>query len=67
MNIFGLKWNPFTDTLTLPSSKPASKQQLATERTVLQVSLKIYYPLGLLLPVTIRAKPTNVQVVATTA
>lgn len=67
MNIFGLKWNPFADTLTLPSSKPAPKQQLVAERTVLQVSFKIYDPLGLLLPVTIRAKPTNVRFVATTA
>lgn len=67
MNIFGLKWNPFTDTLTLPSRKPAPKQQLATERTVLKVSFKIYDPLGLLLPVTIRAKPTNVRVVTATA
>lgn len=66
VNTFGLKWNSSKDRLPLPSSKPAPKQQSDTKRTVLQVSFKIYDPFGLLLPVTIRAKPTNAQVVATT-
>lgn len=56
VNILGLKWDPSTDTLTLTSSKDKPKQQLVTKRSVLQVSSKVYDPVGLLSPVTIRAK-----------
>ena len=56
MNILGLKWDPSTDTLTLTSSKDESARRLVTKRNVLQVSSKVYDPLGLLSPVTIRAK-----------
>ena len=56
VNILGLKWDPSTDTLTLSSNKDEPTQQLVTKRNVLQVSSKVYDPLGLLSPVTIRAK-----------
>lgn len=57
VNIFGLKWNLLTDTLSLktyeiyqPSSRPITK------RTVLQIALRTYDPLVLLSPVTIKAR-----------
>ena len=56
VNILGLKWDPSTDTISLTSSKEESTRQLVTKRNVLQVSSKVYDPLGFLSPVTIRAK-----------
>ena len=56
VNILGLKWDPSTDTICLTSSKDEPTRQLVTKRKVLQVSSKVYDPLGLLSPVTIRAK-----------
>ncbi|KAL9966455.1 hypothetical protein ACROYT_G024534 [Oculina patagonica] len=56
VNILSLKWDPSTDTLTLTSSKNKPAQQLVTQRSALQVSFKVYDPLGLLSPVIIRAK-----------
>ena len=56
MNILCLKWDPSTDTIFLTSSKDESARPLVTKRNVLQVSSKVYYPLGLLSPVTNRAK-----------
>ena len=56
-NNLGLRWNPATDTLSFvqrgilpPKAQPVTKCQ------ALQDSSKIYDPLGLLSPVTIRAK-----------
>ena len=56
MSIIGLKWDLSTDTLTLTSSKDEYTRQLVTKRNVLQISSKVYDPLGLLFPVTIRTK-----------
>ena len=56
VNILGLKWDPSTDTISLTSSKDESTSQLVTKCKVLQVSSKVNDPLGLLSPVTIRAK-----------
>ena len=56
VNILGLKWDPSTGTISLTSSKDESTSQLVTKHKVLQVSSKVYDPLGLLSPVTIRAK-----------
>ena len=56
VKILDLKWDPSTDTLTLSSNKDEPTQQLVTKRNALQVSSKVYDPLGLLPPVTIRAK-----------
>ena len=56
MNILGLKWDPSTDTIFLTSNKDKSARRLVTKRNVLQVSSKVYDPLGLLSPVTSRAK-----------
>ena len=57
VNILGLRWDPFHDTLYLApkeiapqSSRPVSK------RDVLQLSSRIYDPLGHLSPVTVKAK-----------
>ena len=57
VNILGLKWNIFSDTLSLTPQKPYQpSDQPITKRCVLQISSKTYDPLGLLSPVTIRAK-----------
>ena len=56
MNILGLKLDPCADTISLPQSKAETTRQLATKRNVLQVSSKVHDPLGLLFPVTIRAR-----------
>ena len=57
VNILGLKWNTFSDTLSLTPQKPYQpSDQPITKRCVLQISSKTYDPLGLLSPVTIRAK-----------
>ena len=57
VNILGLKWNTFSDTLSLTPQKPCQpSDQPITKRCVLQISSKTYDPLGRLSPVTIRAK-----------
>lgn len=57
VNILGLKWNTFSDTLSLTPQKPYQpSDQSITKRCVLQISSKTYDPLGLMPPVTIRAK-----------
>ena len=57
VNILGLKWNTFSDTLSLTPQKPYQpSDQPITKRCVLQISSRTYHPLGLMSPVTIRAK-----------
>ena len=57
VNILGLKWNTFSDTLSLTPQKPYQpSDQPITKRCVLQSSSKTYDPLGLMSPVTIRNK-----------
>ena len=57
MNILGLKWNTSSDNLSLtPQNISLLSDQPITKRRVLQISSKTYDPLGLLSPVTIRAK-----------
>ena len=57
VNILGLKWNTSSDTLSLAPQKIFQpSDQPITKRCVLQISSKTYDPLGLLSPVTIRAK-----------
>ena len=57
VKILGLKWNTFSDTLSLTPQKPYQpSDQPITKCCVLQISSKTYDPLGFLSPVTIRVK-----------
>ena len=56
VNVLGLKWNRSTDTLSFPSSPDYTPPPTVTKRHVLQISSKIHDPLGLLSPVTVKAK-----------
>jgi hypothetical protein len=56
VNILGLKWNPSTDILSFPSTQDYTPPPTITKRHVLQISSKIFDPLGLLSPVTVKAK-----------
>ena len=56
-NILGLRWDSAADTLTLASKKVQLPQDtITTKREILRESSKIYDPLGLITPVSIRAK-----------
>jgi hypothetical protein len=55
--VLGLRWNPNTDTLQFQQRQPPNDANNSiTKREVLRESSKIYDPLGILTPVTIRAK-----------
>ena len=57
VNVLGLQWDTQTDKLSLMSKSPIpSITPLVTKREVLSESSKVFDPLGLLSPVTIRAK-----------
>ena len=57
VNVLGLQWNTQVDTLSLTSkSSIPSITSLITKRDVLKESSKVFDPLGLLSPVTVRAK-----------
>ena len=56
-NILGLRWDSAADTLTLTSKEVQLPQDtITTKREILRESSKIYDPLGLITPVSIRAK-----------
>ena len=57
VNVLGLQWNTQVDTLSLTSkSSIPSITSLITKRDILKESSKVFDPLGLLSPVTVRAK-----------
>ena len=57
VNVLGLQWETQTDTLSLTSKAPIPTViTLVTKREVLRESSKVFDPIGLLLPVTIKAK-----------
>ena len=58
VNLLGLQWNTSTDTLAFPIKQflPTTEEQPITKRLVLQISSRIYDPLGFLNPITIQAK-----------
>ena len=57
VNVLGLQWNTQADTLSLTSkSSIPSVTSLITKREILKESSKVFDPLGLLSPVTVRAK-----------
>ena len=55
-NVLGIHWNTTTDKLSLIPKEMASMMTLTTKREVLQGSSKIFDPMGLTSPVTIRSK-----------
>ena len=56
-NILGLRWDSAADTLTLTSKEvQLPHDTITTKREILRESSKIYDPLGLIIPVSIRAK-----------
>jgi transposase InsO family protein len=57
VNLLGLKWTPSTDTLSLnPKPTSNSPKMIYTKREILRQASKTYDPLGLISPVTIKAK-----------
>ena len=56
VNLLGLLWNTCTDTLGYTSKQFHLDNQPITKRIVLQLSSKIYDPLGYLSPITIQAR-----------
>ena len=56
VNILGIQWSTHDDQLHLTPSKLANINNLVTKREVLQQSCKVFNPIGLATPVTIRAK-----------
>ncbi len=57
VNVLGMHWNTSSDTLTLTKKTTLNtRQQLITKREVLQQSSKIFDPLGMITPITFRAK-----------
>ena len=57
VNVLGLQWDTQTDTLSLTCKSPIpAATTLITKREVLRESSKIFDPLGMLSPVTIKAK-----------
>ena len=57
VNVLGMKWNTITDTLSLTQRTPLSNHNnLVTKREVLRESSAIFDPLGLISPVTIKAR-----------
>ncbi len=55
-NVLGIHWNPTTDKLSFIPKEMASMITLTTKREVLQESSKVFDPIGLTAPVTIRSK-----------
>ena len=58
VNLLGLRWNALNDTLCL-TSRPFPSLMLSllvTKREILSESAQIYDPLGLLTPITVKAK-----------
>jgi len=56
VNLLGLLWNTCTDTIGYTSKQFHLDNRPITKRSVLQLSSKIYDPLGYLSPVTIQAR-----------
>ena len=56
VNILGIQWSTNDDQLHLSPTKLTSINNLVTKREVLQQSCKVFDPIGITTPVTIRAK-----------
>ncbi|XP_053391450.1 uncharacterized protein LOC128554226 [Mercenaria mercenaria] len=55
IKVLGMQWNPNTDELSF-TNRNIPSLDVITKRTILKFSSQIYDPLGLLSPVTVRAK-----------
>ncbi|XP_053406534.1 uncharacterized protein LOC123530253 [Mercenaria mercenaria] len=55
IKVLGMQWNPNTDELSF-TNRSIPSLDVITKRTILKFSSQIYDPLGLLSPVTVRAK-----------
>ena len=56
VNLLGLSWNTSTDTIGFTKKQFLLNNQSVTKRSVLQISSRIYDPLGFLSPVTVKAR-----------
>ena len=56
VNLLGLLWNTSMDTIDYATKQFHLEDLPVTKRSVLQLSLKIYDPLGFLSPVTIQVR-----------
>ena len=56
LKILGLRWDNATDTISFQDNLPNEEIETLTKRDVLQQSSKIFDPMGILSPVTVRAK-----------
>ena len=57
VNVLGLYWNTAEDRICLiPKPLDSTSSSIVTKRTILQDSSRVYDPLGILSPITIRAK-----------
>ena len=56
VGLLGLRWNTSTDILSLATRQFPPVNTFVTKRDVLQASSQIFYPLGWVTPVTIKAK-----------
>ncbi len=55
-NVLGLRWNTVSDTLSLVQKSPPTDSGVVTKREILKESSKIFDPLGLISPVSVKAK-----------
>ncbi|XP_069108233.1 uncharacterized protein [Argopecten irradians] len=57
IKILGLRWNTIKDTITFAEQKPMDlKDETVTKREILPQSSKVFDPLGIISPITVRAK-----------
>ncbi|XP_069135116.1 uncharacterized protein [Argopecten irradians] len=57
IKILGLRWNAIKDTITFAEQKPMDlKDKTVSKRAILRQSSKVFDPLGIISPITVRAK-----------
>ena len=56
VGLLGLQWNTGTDMISLSVRKLPTVNTYVTKRDILQASSQIFYPLGWMTPVTVKAK-----------
>ena len=56
VKILGIRWNNKNDTVSFQNTITNDEQRCITKRNILRESSKIFDPMGMLSPVTVRAK-----------